>query len=99
LLSATDGLSGFDVAREQLPDLILMDINLPGLSGIDTLHMLRADVKTARIPAIALSANAMPQDIDKGMNAGFCRYLTKPIRIDEFMACVEQTLQATAGLD
>jgi CheY-like chemotaxis protein len=65
--------------------VILMDINLPGISGIEALQVLREDPATARIPVIALSANAMPRDVEKGLQAGFFRYLTKPIKVDEFM--------------
>ena len=92
LLSAVDGRSGIDMARTHLPDLILMDINLPGLSGIQALEMLREDPVTARIPVLAISANAMPHDIRKGLEAGFVRYLTKPIKVDEFMAALDAAL-------
>jgi signal transduction histidine kinase/AmiR/NasT family two-component response regulator len=85
LLTALDGNSGIEIARARRPDLILMDINLPGLSGIRALKILAADPITAHIPVIALSANAMPRDIEKGLEAGFFRYLTKPIKVNEFM--------------
>ena len=68
----------------QQPDVILMDINLPGISGIEALRILRDDRTTAHIPVVALSANAMPRDIQKGLEAGFFRYLTKPIKVGEF---------------
>ncbi len=90
LLTATDGNLGIQTARASQPDVILMDINLPGISGIEALKILREDPLTAKIPVVALSANAMPRDIEKGLQAGFYRYLTKPIRVDEFM----DTLQA-----
>jgi CheY-like chemotaxis protein len=85
LLTALDGNNGIEIARARRPDLILMDINLPGLSGIRALKILAADPITAHIPVIALSANAMPRDIEKGLEAGFFRYLTKPIKVNEFM--------------
>jgi PAS domain S-box-containing protein len=85
LLSAMDGNLGVELARACLPDVILMDINLPGISGIDALRILRDDPATANIPVLALSANAMPRDIQKGLDAGFFRYLTKPIKVSEFM--------------
>jgi CheY-like chemotaxis protein len=85
LLSARNGNLGVQIARDSLPDLILMDINLPGLSGLDALKILRHDPVTAHIPVVALSANAMPRDIRKGLDAGFFRYLTKPINVNEFM--------------
>ncbi|MEX0841601.1 MAG: response regulator, partial [Xanthobacteraceae bacterium] len=89
LLTATDGHSGIEIARTSLPDVILMDINLPGINGIQAMKILREDPVTARIPIVALSANAMPRDIEKGLKAGFLRYLTKPIKISEFMAALE----------
>ncbi|MFZ2490858.1 MAG: PAS domain S-box protein [Thermoanaerobaculia bacterium] len=85
LLSAVDGKRGVELARRRLPDVILMDINLPGISGIEALRILRDDPATAHIPVVALSANAMPRDIQKGLDAGFFRYLTKPIKVSEFM--------------
>ncbi len=69
-----------------------MDINLPGISGIDAMKILRADPPTAHIPIIALSANAMPRDIEKGLEAGFFNYLTKPIKVNEFMDALDVAL-------
>lgn len=85
LLSARDGISGIAIAKAALPDFILMDINLPGISGITAMKILSEDPLTKHIPVVALSANAMPRDIEKGLRAGFFRYLTKPIKINEFM--------------
>ena len=93
LLTARDGYSGVSIARTAQPDVILMDINLPGISGIEALQLLCDDPITARIPVLALSANAMPADIVKGLEAGFFRYLTKPIRIAEFMTTLDDALQ------
>jgi PAS domain S-box-containing protein len=93
LLSARDGASGIGIARTARPDVILMDINLPGISGIEALRILAKDPVTALIPVIALSANAMPRDIVKGLEAGFFRYLTKPIKINEFMDTLEAALK------
>ena len=93
LLTAGDGLSGIEIARASLPDVILMDINLPGISGIQALGMLAEDSATARIPVVALSANAVPRDIAKGLEAGFFRYLTKPIKVDEFMDTLDIALK------
>jgi CheY-like chemotaxis protein len=76
--------------------VILMDINLPGLSGSAALKILRTDPATAHIPVVAVSANAMPRDIEQGLEAGFFRYLTKPIKVDEFMATLDVAL-AFAG--
>jgi len=85
LLAAVTGNSGIEMAGSTLPDVILMDINLPDISGYEALRILRSDPATARIPIVAISANAMPSDIEKGMHAGFFRYITKPIKVDEFM--------------
>jgi len=92
LLGAEDGRQGIMMARAQLPDVILMDINLPGINGIQALRILREDMTTKHIPVLALSANAMPRDIEKGMQAGFFRYLTKPIKINEFMEALDTGL-------
>jgi PAS domain S-box-containing protein len=95
LLSALDGLTGVAIARASLPDVILMDINLPGINGIEALALLAKDPATSHIPVIALSANAMPRDIEKGLAAGFYRYLTKPIKVDEFMDTLDIALKST----
>ena len=92
LLGATDAMRGIAMARAHQPDLILMDINLPGISGMEALAILLGDAATRHIPVLALSANAMPRDIEKGVAAGFFRYLTKPIRVNEFMAALDQGL-------
>lgn len=92
LLSAPDGHLGLQLARAHRPEIILMDLNLPGMSGIEVLRELRADPATASIPVIALTANAMPRDIERGMAAGFHRYLTKPIDIDKFTEAINSTL-------
>ena len=93
LLSATDGNRGIQLARANQPEVILMDINLPGISGIEALGILREDPETAHIPVIALSANAMPRDIEKGLQAGFFRYLTKPIKVNEFMQTLDAVME------
>jgi signal transduction histidine kinase/AmiR/NasT family two-component response regulator len=93
LLSASDGNRGVDIARASRPDVILMDINLPGISGIQALRILAEDPATAHIPVIAISANAIPRDIQKGLEAGFFRYLTKPIKVNEFMDALDVALK------
>jgi len=97
LLSARDATLGITLAQENQPEVILMDINLPGISGIEALKILRRDPLTAHIPVVALSANAMPRDVEKGLQAGFFRYLTKPIKVNEFMETLEIALEY-AGL-
>jgi len=100
LLSATDGMQGITLARIHLPKVILMDINLPGISGLQALKILREDPETRHIPVVAISANAMPRDIEKGLQAGFLRYLTKPIKVNEFMEVLDMALEAAQnGLD
>jgi CheY-like chemotaxis protein len=93
LLSAIDGTRGIQLARANQPEVILMDINLPGISGIEALRILREDPETAHIPVVALSANAMPRDIEKGLQAGFFRYLTKPIKVNEFMQTLDAVME------
>ncbi|MEO7391803.1 MAG: ATP-binding protein [Ramlibacter sp.] len=92
LLSAADGRLGIEYARACLPEVILMDINLPGLSGIEAMKILRADPATAHIPIIALSANAIPRDIELGLEAGFFDYITKPIMVRKFMDAIDLAL-------
>ena len=99
LLTAREGISGIAIARASLPDFILMDINLPGISGITALKILSEDPLTRHIPVVALSANAMPRDIQKGLEAGFFRYLTKPIKINEFMDTLDVVLQFAKNRD
>ena len=94
LLQAVNGTLGIELARAEQPDLILMDINLPGISGVEALKILRADPVTAHIRVVALSANAMPRDIALGLEAGFFRYLTKPIKVKEFMETMNVALES-----
>ncbi|MDB5823391.1 MAG: putative sensor/response regulator hybrid [Herminiimonas sp.] len=96
LLTAIDGHLGIQMARAHQPDVILMDINLPGISGFGALKVLRDDPTTAHIPVLALSANAVPSDIEKGLEAGFFRYLTKPIKVVEFMDALDTALYYAA---
>ena len=92
LLSAQDGNLGMALARVVQPDVILMDIHLPGISGIEALKMLREDPATAHIPVIAISVNTVSRDIAKGLEAGFFRCLTKPFRLGEFMETLDLAL-------
>ena len=93
LLTAVNGTRGIEVARASQPEVILMDINLPGISGIEAMKILRGDPATAHIPIVAISANAMPRDIKKGLEAGFFHYLTKPIIVKEFMETIDVALK------
>jgi CheY-like chemotaxis protein len=98
LLSAIDAISGIALARRELPDVILMDINLPGISGTAALKILRADPLTCQIPVIALSANAMPRDIERGLEAGYFQYLTKPINVRVLMTTLDAALRFATTL-
>jgi len=93
LVTAVNGTLGIKLARATQPKVILMDINLPGISGIEALKILREDPATAHIPVVALSANVMPRDIAKGLEAGFFRYITKPIKVKEFMDTLNMALE------
>ncbi|HEY8907265.1 MAG TPA: PAS domain S-box protein [Rhodoferax sp.] len=92
LFGAEDAMRGIALAREHQPDVILLDINLPGINGLQALKILQEDEGTRHIPVLALSANAMPRDIERGLAAGFFRYLTKPIRVPEFMDALDSGL-------
>ena len=93
MLSAADGALGVEYARACLPQVILMDINLPGMSGIEAMQILRADPLTAHIPIIALSANAVPRDIERALDAGFFNYITKPLKVSQFMEALDVALE------
>jgi CheY-like chemotaxis protein len=92
LLEVETGEDGVRVARERHPALILMDIQLPGINGIEALRQLRSDPSTAAIPIIAVTASAMTQDRQKIMAAGFDAYQAKPISVRPFLALVREVL-------
>ena len=92
LLEVETGEDGVRVARERHPSLILMDIQLPGMNGIEALRQLRADPSTAAIPVVAVTASAMTQDRQKIMAAGFDAYQAKPISVRPFLALVREVL-------
>ena len=77
---------------EHLPAMALIDVDLPGMSGLEALRILRQDDATRHIPVIAVSANAMPLDLVNGLSAGFFRYLTKPFQIDRFLQVLDEAL-------
>jgi signal transduction histidine kinase/ActR/RegA family two-component response regulator len=97
LLSAPDGHAGLALAHMERPAIILLDLNLPGMSGFEVLAQLRRDPNTAHIPVLALTANAMPRDIERGLSAGFNRYLTKPIDIEQFNEAIDGVLAQRAA--
>ncbi|MDO9105739.1 MAG: ATP-binding protein [Methylovulum sp.] len=88
--------TGLAMVHESLPDLVLMDINLPGMSGLEALKQLKADPQTAAIPVIAVSAAAMANDVEAGLVAGFDAYLTKPFGVSELMTLVRRAMQKNA---
>jgi PAS domain S-box-containing protein len=93
LLTASNGTSGIEIARDSQPDVILMDIKLPGINGFEVLKILRQDPATAHIPVLAISANAMNLDVDRGLKAGFFDYITKPIKVSGFMEALELAME------
>ena len=95
MLSAHTGELGLELAEARKPDVIILDINLPGIDGFQALHRLKESETTRDIPVIALTANAMPSEVERGLDAGFHRYLTKPIRIHEVTAARESALKAS----
>jgi CheY-like chemotaxis protein len=96
LLSAPNANLGIELARAHLPDVILMDLNLPGISGNEALMILRKGLTTRHIPVIAVSANAMPHDIARGRAQGFFRYVVKPIDIDALNEAIDSALELAA---
>ncbi|PCI32195.1 MAG: hypothetical protein COB54_07990 [Alphaproteobacteria bacterium] len=93
LLNARDPLLGLELAAQHKPDLIILDINLPGMNGFDVFKLLRNRKDTVDTPVIALSANAMPGDIKKGFKAGFDDYITKPIEVQGLLKAIGTILQ------
>jgi CheY-like chemotaxis protein len=93
MLSAHNAELGLELARKYRPDVILMDINLPGMNGTEALEELKRIKETRTIPVVALSANAGESDIRKGLKAGFHNYLTKPIRVTEVLSEIEAAIE------
>jgi CheY-like chemotaxis protein len=87
---------GVELARSRRPDVVIMDINLPGMSGLEALLVLKSDPSTAGIPVIALTAAASERDRQRGEQAGFYRYLTKPVKVDELVSALEVLLAPAA---
>jgi CheY-like chemotaxis protein len=97
LMTAVDGSSGVELALASHPDVILMDVNLPDIDGYEALKRLREDPAMVHVPVIAVSANAMPRDVKRGLKAGFFRYLTKPIDVGELLEALDVALDPIAG--
>jgi len=92
-LEAVTGEDGVRLAKEKVPDLVLMDIQLPGINGIDAFKQLRADPKTARIPVVALTASVTPTDRSAITAAGFDAFVSKPINLKEFLDTVKRLVE------
>jgi CheY-like chemotaxis protein len=88
---------GLEIARREQPDLILMDLNLPGMDGFEALRRQRADPATRAIPVIAVSANGVQHDIERGQAAGIQEYLVKPINVRNRLAAIDAHLASTKG--
>ncbi len=93
MLTANNAGRGVELALSEQPDLIILDINLPGMNGIEALTQLHGDERTQHIPVLAMSAAATKRDIDKGLAAGFLHYLTKPIDISEVVKTIKAVLE------
>jgi two-component system cell cycle response regulator DivK len=96
-IEAVNAEDGIELAFGRKPDLILMDIQLPGMSGIDALKVLRSNAGTASIPVIAVTASVMQQDRKQIMEAGFNAYVGKPINLKEFLDAVRNALETSHG--
>ncbi|TAL02117.1 MAG: hybrid sensor histidine kinase/response regulator [Rhodospirillaceae bacterium] len=92
LLTAGHPTVGLALANAHVPDVIVLDIDLPDMNGFEVLKKLKATPSTLHIPVIALSAAAMPRDVERGMSAGFTHYLTKPIKVREFLAAIDSVM-------
>ncbi len=97
LLAAGDAATGLALARLRAPDLILMDIDLPGIDGYEALRRLQGSAETRAIPVLAVSANAMPLDVARGLEAGFLHYITKPIDVFGFLEILDEVLEAAVA--
>ena len=99
IVSAHTASLGLDLARHKPPDLILMDINLPGMDGYQALEACKSDPVLASIPVVAITAQAMQSDIERGLAAGFRAYLTKPLKIQALLQVVESELKIRKNHD
>jgi CheY-like chemotaxis protein len=99
VLAGHDGQEALDMARKELPDLILMDLSLPGIDGWTAARELKDDPKTSHIPLMALTAHTLPGDRKRAMESGFDGYISKPIDVVNFGDSITKILQAKPGSD
>jgi len=90
VITAEDGLQAIDAVLGNLPDLVILDGMMPGLDGLEVLQRLKADENTMGIPVIMLTARTQEQDVNDGISMGAADYVTKPVKPDELIACIEQ---------
>jgi two-component system, cell cycle response regulator DivK len=96
-LAAVNGVDGVQLAKDHVPDLVLMDIQLPDINGIEAYEQLRADARTAAVPVVAFTASVTPTDRTRVMQAGFDGFLSKPINIKEFLSTVKRMVEGGAA--
>jgi len=96
-IEATSGEEAVELAFDHVPDLILMDVQLPGIDGIEALGRIRADERTVSIPVVALTAQAMTGDRERFLDSGFDGYISKPVDVVEFLETVSRYCEGTDG--
>ena len=96
-LEATTGGQAVELATTHVPDLVLMDIQLPDVGGVEALGRLRADARTASVPVVALTAQAMEGDRERFLAAGFDGYLSKPVNVTDLIATVKRYCEGASG--
>jgi CheY-like chemotaxis protein len=97
LVTAPTAEIGLEIVRARRPEVVLMDINLPGINGLEATRRLAEWPETRGIPVVALTAAAMPRDAKRAAEAGFYRYLTKPVKVDELTGVLEELLAPKPG--
>ena len=95
-MEAVNAEDGIKLALERVPDLVLMDIQLPGMNGMQALKVLRAEAATAHVPVVAITASVMTQDRQQIMDTGFNGFIEKPINLKEFLATVQASIRPAA---